>query len=470
MSGYFLRRFVFSLLFLACSSVYGQSDGSEKVWDLSKVSEWILERIRFPEEAYGYGKAGVEQMCLSVSWDGKVFLPAPLNTLHPAYAEEIERVVADAPKCTGIPDGVEDAYRYIEVDFYQYIPEDRREKMMRVSLHTPPVFRPKGVRSSYFEGREAYMEWLCDRIDVSDSFSDGGADTVTVQYTVTSEGKVKDFSVLRCKESWLGDKLERVARKSPKWIPATADGYRNIDVVIRDRMVFRTDGKEKPLYQTYVDDMYRRGAAIPEDYGGIVYNPDKRPVYLGRGSFRKDALHPLNEILKQKGIDSEYSVTGSFVVEKDGTVGDIKFTRLPDFDVDSIRVDSIVADAIGKMRWTPAKVGDTSVRYLYPFTCKYRNGSKWIQREQEWRRKRLNRVTSPADVFGKHYIDLQANPSTKGYIYIQKDGSLHSYPFSPSGMFNYNKFYKGMYYYHKKGAKGNLSKRYFNDVYNIYVR
>lgn len=93
MDGYFFRRFVFLLLFLACSNVYGQSNDSEKVWDLSKVSEWILERIRFPEEAYGYGKAGVEQMCLSVSWNGKVFLSAPLNTLHPAYAEEMLQVL-----------------------------------------------------------------------------------------------------------------------------------------------------------------------------------------------------------------------------------------------------------------------------------------------------------------------------------------------------------------------------------------
>ena len=342
--------------------------------------------------------------------------------------------------------------------------------MMRVSLHTPPVFRPKGVRSSYFEGREAYMEWLCGRVEVPESFSDGSADTVTVQYTVTSKGKVKDFSVLRCKESWLVDKLERVARKSPKWIPATADGYRNIDVVIRERMIFRKSGRGELTCMTYASDVYRRDAAMPEDYAGIVYNPDRKPVYLNGKNFHKDALRSLDEKLKQRGINTEYSVSGSFVVEKDGTVSDIKFTRLPDFDVDSIHVGSIVADAIGKMRWTPAKVGDTPVRYLYPFTCKYRDSSKWIQREQEWRRKRLYRVTSPADVFGKHYIDLQANPSTKGYIYIQKDGSLHSYPFNSSGMFNYNKFYRGMFYYRRNGVKGNLSKRYFNDVYNIYVR
>ena len=130
-----------------------------------------MANIRFPEEAYGYGMAGVEQICLSVSWDGKVFLPGRLNTLHPAYAEEIERVVANAPRCADVPDVVEEAYRCVEVDFYQYIPEERCGNMMQVSVHTPPVFRPKGVKSSYFEGREAYMEWLCDEVGASESLS-----------------------------------------------------------------------------------------------------------------------------------------------------------------------------------------------------------------------------------------------------------------------------------------------------------
>ncbi len=175
-------------------------------------------------------------------------------------------------------------------------------------------------------------------------------------------------------------------------------------------------------------------------------------------------------MLKQRGVNVEYSVSGSFVVEKDGTASSIGFTRLPDFAPEGIRADSVVADAIRKMRWEPAKVGETPVRCLFPFTCKYRDSSKWVLRSQESRRKRLCRTVSPADIFGKHFIDLQASPSAKGYVYIQSDGSLHSYPFSPSGMFNYDKFYKGMFYYRKAGVKGNLSKRYFKDVYNAYVK
>ncbi len=470
MSSCLFKGLLFAILLPACVGVYGWSGSSEKAWNLDKVSAWVLANIRFPEEAYGYGMAGVEQICLSVSWDGKVFLPGRLNTLHPAYAEEIERVVANAPRCADVPDVVEEAYRCVEVDFYQYIPEERCGNMMQVSVHTPPVFRPKGVKSSYFEGREAYMEWLCDEVRASESLSAGATDTVAVQYTVTSKGKVKDFSVLRCKEDWLKDGLKRAARRSPRWIPATADGYRDIDVVIRDRIVFRSDAKGELSCLACVDDVYKRDAAMPGDYEGIVYNPDKKPVYQNGGSFRKDALRPLGEMLRQRGINTEYSISGSFVVEKDGTVSGIEFVRLPDFGAAGIQADSIVADAIGKMRWTPAKVGDTPVRYLYPFTCKYRDSSKWIQRSQESRRKRLYRVTSPVDAFGKHFIDLQANPSEKGYLYIQNDGSFHSYPFNSSGMFNYNKFYKGMFYYRRNGVRGNLAKKYLNDVYDVYAR
>lgn len=470
MGSYCFRRFLFLLFLSVCSGAYSRSGGAEKAWNLDKVSEWVLEHIRFPEEAYSFGMAGEEQMCLSVSWDGKVFLASRLNTLHPAYEQEIERVVANAPRCTGVSQGMEEAYRYVRVDFYQYIPEGRRGKMMRVSLHTPPVFRAKGIRSSYFDGREAYMEWLCGRIRVPGSFSGSIADTVTVQYTVTSEGKVKDFAVLRCKEEWLGSGLERAARKSPKWKPATADRYRTVDVVMRDRMVFRPGSGGRLLCQAYEGGVYRRDAAMPEDYGGIVYNPDRNPVYLSGESFHKDALRALDEMLKQRGVNVEYSVSGSFVVEKDGTASSIGFTRLPDFAPEGIRADSVVADAIRKMRWEPAKVGETPVRCLFPFTCKYRDNSKWVLRSQESRRKRLYRTVSPADIFGKHFIDLQASPSAKGYVYIQSDGSLHSYPFSPSGMFNYDKFYKGMFYYRKAGVKGNLSKRYFKDVYNAYVK
>ena len=49
---------------------------------------------------------------------------------------------------------------------------------------------------------------------------------------------------------------------------------------MRDRMVFRPGSGGRLLCQAYEGGVYRRDAAMPEDYGGIVYNPDRNPVYL----------------------------------------------------------------------------------------------------------------------------------------------------------------------------------------------
>ena len=66
---------------------------NDEVYDLQKVSEWITDNVCFPEDAYKYRVAGIEQFCISTSWDGKVFISSGLSTLNPAFEEEIKKVV-----------------------------------------------------------------------------------------------------------------------------------------------------------------------------------------------------------------------------------------------------------------------------------------------------------------------------------------------------------------------------------------
>ena len=58
------------------------------------MPSWILSNIQFPQEAYKYGIAGIEQVCISASWDGKVFITSILNTLNPAFEKEIMDVIS----------------------------------------------------------------------------------------------------------------------------------------------------------------------------------------------------------------------------------------------------------------------------------------------------------------------------------------------------------------------------------------
>lgn len=93
--------FFFSCLFLCGNSIARADVGSDTLssLNLDDMPDWILEYIRFPEEAYSYGKAGVESLMLSTSWDGKLFIVGDLNALHPSFEKAIREVVARAPRC-----------------------------------------------------------------------------------------------------------------------------------------------------------------------------------------------------------------------------------------------------------------------------------------------------------------------------------------------------------------------------------
>ena len=70
----------------------------ESLMTLDEMPSWILSNIQFPQEAYKYGIAGIEQVCISASWDGKVFITSILNTLNPAFEKEIMDVISKAPR------------------------------------------------------------------------------------------------------------------------------------------------------------------------------------------------------------------------------------------------------------------------------------------------------------------------------------------------------------------------------------
>ena len=95
-------------------------------WDLNRISSWMLTQIQYPEDAYKYHTAGIEQLCLSVAWDGRVFVSSRFSTLNPAFEREIERVVRRAPRCNTPLLDIEDANKYMWIDFYEFLPEEKR--------------------------------------------------------------------------------------------------------------------------------------------------------------------------------------------------------------------------------------------------------------------------------------------------------------------------------------------------------
>ncbi|MFP5156506.1 hypothetical protein [Phocaeicola plebeius] len=423
-------------------------------WDLNRISSWMLTQIQYPEDAYKYHTAGIEQLCLSVAWDGRVFVSSRFSTLNPAFEREIERVVRRAPRCNTPLLDIEDANKYMWIDFYEFLPEEKRREVERISLYMPPRFASEGQVLRPFNGRENFMEWICARMSASGVVTE---DTLSIEYTVNEKGCVCDVEVAGG-DAVMVSKVKQIMEESPRWRPAKTVDKRDIAVTWHDCLIARSGGAkgEKSVYIPYLKDVYANTHTSPSDVEKVILNPEIPPVYQGERSFLGDLATPFKDLLQQKKINEDYSVAGSFVIEKNGKASNIHFDSLPDFE--GFNADSILRTSIGCMDWVAAHQGGIPVRTKYSFAFVGHKKSVRVLVEPDYK------------VYGKHFIHLQANPAKMPYGYILNNGDIYAYPFTTSGMFDYRSYYKGLFYYHQMQGKGNLSDKYLQQVYRRYVR
>lgn len=63
-------NFFIAVLFSVYSSAQTNSESlKESLMTLDEIPSWVLSNIQFPQEAYEYGIAGIEQVCISASWE-----------------------------------------------------------------------------------------------------------------------------------------------------------------------------------------------------------------------------------------------------------------------------------------------------------------------------------------------------------------------------------------------------------------
>ena len=440
-------NFFIAVLFSVYSSAQTNSESlKESLMTLDEIPSWVLSNIQFPQEAYEYGIAGIEQVCISASWDGKVFITSMLNTLNPAFEKEIVDVISKAPRCRYNGSQPKDIYKYMLIDFYQYIPKNHRFEVRQVTMHTPP--RLSNIPSSPFNSRDKFIQWIHNNIRIPSTLK-CYSDTILFQYTITKKGRVNNISILQYKSDIIKCALEGLLKKSPKWEPAIADRTDPIDVTICDKIIIKTDnnGILLPL-MVYRDDVFCNTRSKITDPDMIVFNPEIKAKYNEEGNFLKN-------IMRDVSVDKKVVLNGSFIIEKDGTTSHIEI-----LNSSYVKIDSIVKKAIVRTKWIAAVQGETPVRTLYSFGI-----------NKQPRKQKQSRKYSYYDIFGKYFIALHADPMRISYRFIQGDGTIQNYPFNSQGLFDYKAYYQGMLYYYKNSAKknSNISKKYFDKLYKMYV-
>jgi len=147
---------------------------------------------------------------------------------------------------------------------------------------------------------------------------------IVIAFSVDSEGNVVNVRLLKNLSPAVDREMIRVFNSSPKWIPAKLRGN-NVKVNIGMRLMIITDSVAKTIKATKTkpssvvqteNAIYTAVSGPPQFPGGL----DSLHQYLS-----KNIVYPA-ELLKEHVSGMVYL---SFVIEKDGSLTDIKAVRSP---------------------------------------------------------------------------------------------------------------------------------------------
>jgi TonB family protein len=251
---------------------------------------------------------------------------------------------------------------------------DIRETInLKIGVDTPKVEQP-----SFPGGMPALGKFLGMNLRYPKAAKDAGIQgKVVLSFIVDQEGSISDIKVLRGIGAGCDEEAIRVLKLSPKWEPATQNG-KKVRVLQTLPINFRLDDGKSASNNSDVKEVVVTGYATPQNYAlnEVVINGDKQveqenPVFTnvevlptfpgGLEAFGKFLAENLKYPAKAKENNIQGRVFLNFVVEKDGSLSDIKVVRGIGYgcDEEAVRVLAI------SPKWIPGKQNGKLVRVSY---------------------------------------------------------------------------------------------------------
>ena len=286
-------------------------------------------------------------------------------------------------------------------------------------------------------GMEAMMEFVATNIKYpQDAIDENMEGRMMVSFVVEKDGLVSNVKMLRgvCKS--IDEEAMRVVRGMPRWKPGMKDG-KPARVAYQIPIVFKLgqmNNEHKTTVKTIVagDDEHSckaSTATYPDNPAEDKMKPDKNGVYQmveempkypgGEQAMMKFVADNIKypEEAKDKNIAGRVFV--SFIVEKDGSVNEVKVMRGigGGCDEEAVRVISAMP------KWTPGKQKGEPVRvsYMMPLNFKLAEG----QTDPSHGETRINKADMKPDKNGVYQI-VEEMPRFPGddkalMVYIQKN-------------------------------------------------
>lgn len=229
-----------------------------------------------------------------------------------------------------------------------------------VSMETPPTY-PGGI--------EKFYTFLGENIKYPQQAKDENVQgNVYVSFTVEKDGSLNDIKVDRKLGAGTDDEAIRVLKLSKKWNPGMQNGK-----VVRTKynipVRFKIPGKATaPRPANYSSPVVPKTISATDTTIYSFVSLENPPQYPGGiVEFYKF----LGESIKYPELAKENKIEGnvfaSFVVEKDGSLTNLKIDRKLGYgtDEEALRVLGL------SQRWFPATIGGTAARVKYNIPIKF---------------------------------------------------------------------------------------------------
>ena len=211
---------------------------------LDEFRQWMMQRLRYPEQAQKLGIRGRVVARFVVDEEGKIADVEILQSPHESLSQEVIRVIASSPRWTpGTTAGKPQAVRFVlpldfnmpetatrqaeqtEADFSDKADKalaDDPEEELFTTVENMPVFQGGDISD--------FRNWVNRNMRYPQAdrgvFPTG---TVVAQFVVGLDGRVEDVKILQSPDKKLSEEVVRVLKRSPAWKPGRQKG-KNVKV------------------------------------------------------------------------------------------------------------------------------------------------------------------------------------------------------------------------------------------------
>lgn len=218
----------------------------------------------------------------------------------------------------------------------------------------------------YTGGEEAMMKYVAENVKYPQAAKDKNiSGRVFVGFVIEKDGSVSNVKVLRGIGGGCDEEAVRVIKGMPKWKPGIQKGKPvRVSYMMPLNFKLSDDQPEKPAQQTDANK-----PNMKPDKNGVYQICEQMPEFPGGVEALMDFVAK-NVVYPQKAMDKEISgrVYVSFVIEKDGSVNEVKVMKGIGGGCDDEAVRVIKA----MPKWKPGKQDGKPVRvsYMMPITFK----------------------------------------------------------------------------------------------------